>query len=150
MTERRGVPEMSVRAEPHRRTRNDHSTETAEDYVEAVAQIIGQNGVCRGVDLASHFAVSHVTVNRIVDRLQKDGLLITQPYKPISLTAKGKRLAAKCAQRHSIVYDFLRSIGIDEKTAALDAEGIEHHVSPATLERFRQLAREAGFGAGGE
>ena len=125
---------------PHRRTRQDHATETAEDYVEAVAQIITQRETCRLVDLAEYFAVSHVTANRIVARLQKEGLLSTEPYQPIALTVKGKRLAARCRQRHQTVYRFLLSIGIDEQTAAIDAEGIEHHVSPKTLRRFQELA----------
>jgi len=132
----------SLRSEPHQRTRHDHSTETAEDYVEAVDQIIREHGCCRGVDLVRHFAVSQVTVSRIVERLQRDGLLKTEPYKPIKLTPKGRRLAEKCNRRHEIVYDFLLAIGLDEKTASLDAEGIEHHVSPATLKRFEQLASQ--------
>ena len=49
-------------ADRHRRTRNDHSSETAEDYVEAVADLQDENGLCRVVDLAKRFAVSHVTV----------------------------------------------------------------------------------------
>ncbi len=126
-------------SEPHRRTRRDHASETAEDYVEAVAELIAARSACRVTDLAKRFGVSHVTVNRIVARLQGEGLLATAPYQPISLTAKGKRLAAKCKQRHEIVYRFLLSIGIDEATAAIDAEGIEHHVSPKTLRRFEEL-----------
>jgi DtxR family manganese transport transcriptional regulator len=38
------------------------------------------------------------------------------------------------------VYRFLLAIGIDEVTAAIDAEGIEHHVSPTTLQRFQELS----------
>lgn len=133
------MAESPNKSAPHRRTRRDHSTETAEDYVEAVAEIIGDRETCRLVDLAEYFAVSHVTVNRIVARLQKEGLLQTEPYQPITLTPKGKRLAARCRQRHEIVYRFLRSLGIDEQTAAIDAEGIEHHVSPKTLKKFEQL-----------
>lgn len=131
--------QASKRSEPHRRTRNDHSTETAEDYVEAVAQIIAQKDSCRGVDLVLHFGVSHATVNRIVKRLKHEGLLATEPYQPIELTAKGNRLADKCRFRHDVVYGFLLAIGIDKKTAALDAEGIEHHVSQKTLKRFKEL-----------
>ena len=130
----------SKRSDPHRRTRSDHSTETAEDYVEAVAQFVEDHGCCRGVDLARQFDVSQVTVNRIVDRLQREGLLATEPYRPIKLTSKGKRLAEKCRRRHEVVYEFLLAIGLDEQTAAIDAEGIEHHVSPKTLERFRELS----------
>ena len=102
---------------------------------------MSDRNICRLVDLAEHFGVSHVTANRTVARLQKEGLLSTEPYQPIELTAKGKRLASKCRERHEIVYQFLVSIGIDSKTAAIDAEGIEHHVSPKTLKRFQELVR---------
>ncbi len=135
------VKQSTTTSEPHRRTRRDHASETAEDYVEAVADILQQKEKCRVTDLAKRFAVSHVTVNRIIDRLQKEGLLDTKPYQPIELTAKGKRLARECRKRHEIVFRFLLSIGIDERTAAIDAEGIEHHVSPTTLKRFQELAR---------
>ena len=66
----------------------------------------------------------------------------TEPYKPIELTAKGRRMARACKERHNIVYRFLLAIGLDEKTAAIDSEGIEHHVSPKTLARFREIADE--------
>lgn len=131
------------KSDPHCRTRRDHASETAEDYVEAVADILSLREHCRVTDLAKRFAVSHVTVNRIVHRLQKNGLLKTEPYRPIRLTAKGKRLADQCRQRHEIVYQFLISIGVDESTAAIDAEGIEHHVSPQTLERFVALLKDS-------
>jgi DtxR family manganese transport transcriptional regulator len=124
----------------HRRTRQDHSTETAEDYVEAVAEIAAETGLCRVVDLAKRFDVSHVTVTRIVSRLKKEGYLNTEPYRPIQLTELGQRLAEEASQRHEVVYQFLLSIGVSEKIAAIDAEGIEHHVSPETLERFKSLS----------
>jgi DtxR family manganese transport transcriptional regulator len=133
------VPEANKRSDPHRRTRRDHATETAEDYVEAVAEILDERGSCRVVDLAERFAVSHVTVSRIVSRLQDEGLLSTERYRPIELTAKGRRLATKARYRHEVVYRFLLTIGLDEATAATDAEGIEHHVSPTTLRRLEQL-----------
>ena len=133
------VTPSAHKSTPHQRTRRDHSTETAEDYVEAVAEIIAERVSCRLVDLAEYFGVSHVTANRTVARLQKEGLLSTEPYQPIELTAKGRRLATRCRERHEIVYRFLLSIGIDKTTAAIDAEGMEHHVSPKTLRRFKEL-----------
>ena len=133
-------------AEPHRRTRRDHSLETAEDYVEAVAENVAAHGVCRVVDLARTFAVSHVTVSRIVTRLKDAGLLQSEPYGPITLTAQGKKLAEQSQQRHDLVYRFLIAIGVDAKTAAVDAEGIEHHVSKATLKAFRKIVDEHARG----
>ncbi len=129
----------SSNASAHERTRRDHSTETAEDYVEAVAGLIDRHGTCRVIDLAERFGVSHVTVIRVVQRLERDGLVATEPYKPIELTAKGRRLAKHCRERHEVVYRFLLAIGVDPETAAIDSEGIEHHVSPETLERLRAI-----------
>jgi DtxR family transcriptional regulator, manganese transport regulator len=124
-------------AKSHRRTRDDHRHETAEDYVEMVAQVIEQQGLCRVVDLARSFGISHVTVTRTVARLQDLGYLDTAPYRPITLTVKGKRLAAQSRQRHELVYKFLLAIGVSPQVAATDAEGIEHHVSKQTLEQFQ-------------
>ena len=117
----------------HSRTRSDHATELAEDYVEAIADQIEAQGTCRAVDLAALFQVSHVTVNRTIGRLQRDGYVTTEPYAPIELTKKGRGLARSSRERHEVVYRFLLAIGIGEATAAADSEGIEHHVSPETL-----------------
>ncbi len=131
-------------ARPHQRTRRDHSNETAEDYVEAIAEILAEKEECRAVDLAAFFGVSHVTVKRIVSRLESEGLLRTEAYRPITLTPQGKRLAVKSRKRHEIVLNFLLAIGVDTATAALDTEGIEHHVSPQTLARFEAFLKRVG------
>jgi DtxR family transcriptional regulator, manganese transport regulator len=121
----------------HSRTRSDHATELAEDYAEAIATIIESQGTCRAVDLVEQFQVSHVTVNRTIGRLQRDGFVTTEPYGPIELTATGMRLARASRRRHEVVYRFLLAIGVGESTAAADSEGIEHHVSPETLAAMR-------------
>ena len=125
-------------AQSHSRIRKDHASETAEDYVEAIAKLIVELGRCRVVDLAKLFGVSHVTVTKTVSRLAKEGLVITQPYGPMTLTETGARMAADSQKRHEIVYQFLVSIGVSAATAADDAEGIEHHVSAETLKCFRK------------
>ena len=114
--------------------------ETAEDYVEAVEDILREQEVCRLKDLAQRFDVSHVTAGRIVERLVREGWLETEPYQPIELSRKGARLARKCRQRHETVYRFLLSIGVSPRVAAVDAEGIEHHVSGETLKCFARIA----------
>ena len=123
----------------HERTRRDHSTETAEDYVEAVADVIDERGSCWVVDLAQRFAVSHVTVTKTVSRLQTTGYLSSEPYRPIKLTRKGRRVANESRRRHKIVYEFLIALGISEVVAEVDAEGMEHHVSAETLGKFEEF-----------
>jgi DtxR family transcriptional regulator, manganese transport regulator len=134
--------------ERHEKTRQDHANETAEDYVEAVSDILHERGECRVRDLAERMGVSHVTVTRIIARLQKQDLVETQPYRPIRLTPAGERMAAASRQRHHIVLSCLRALGVPEVDAQRDAEGIEHHVGEATLDCMqafieRQSAEES-------
>lgn len=133
-----------VKPNRHSRTRSDHATELAEDYVEAIADFIEEKGSCRAVDLAAQFRVSHVTVNRTVGRLQRDGFVTTEPYAPIELTAAGRKLAKVSRERHEIVYQFLLALGVGEAAATIDSEGIEHHVSAETLQAMREFTRQQG------
>jgi DtxR family manganese transport transcriptional regulator len=119
--------------------RSAHASEIAEDYTEAVADLIASHGEARVVDVARALGVTHVTVTRTVARLQRDGWLTAEPYRSIFLTPRGATLAAKAKRRHDAVVRFLLALGVDRATAHADAEGIEHHVSPKTLraiERF--------------
>lgn len=118
-------------------TRREHAHELAEDYVEAIADLVAETGEARVVDLASRLGVTHVTVTRTIARLQKAGLVTAQPYRAIFLTDRGQALAVRCRVRHQTVVAFLRSLGIPEQVAETDAEGIEHHVSPETLAAFK-------------
>jgi DtxR family manganese transport transcriptional regulator len=131
------VPGEKLQAENLSQTRREHATETAEDYVEAIADLLAESGEARVVDLAKRFGVTHVTVNRTVARLQKAGLVTSQPYRAIFLTDSGRELAESCKSRHEIVVAFLCSLGISQRVAEKDAEGIEHHVSPETLNAFK-------------
>lgn len=129
-------------AENFRRLRRDHAVEIAQDYVEAVADLVAVVGEARVVDLARRLGVTHVTVNRTLARLQRAGYVDTKPYRAISLTSTGSKLAAECKQRHETVTAFLQLLGVSKKIAELDAEGIEHHVSPETLAAFDRLLKE--------
>jgi len=119
-------------------TRRQHANEIAEDYAEAIADLVAENGEARVVDLAKRLGVSHVTVGHAVTRLQKAGIVTSQPYRAIFLTDKGRALAAASKSRHEIVVAFLRSLGVPDRVAKIDAEGIEHHVSPDTLTAFKK------------
>lgn len=124
------------------RIRRAHQSEVAEDYVEMIADLIAETGEARAVDLAQRFGVTAPTVNATVQRLVREGLAETQPYRSIFLTEAGRELAASCAKRHMIVRDFLISIGVDPEIAEADAEGLEHHVSPESLKAFKAVIAE--------
>ena len=126
------------------KVRNDHAKETAQDYVEAVASILYRRGECRVKDLAQQMGVSHVTVSRIIARLQQEDLVETEPYRPIRLTPRGEQLAAASRRRHETVLGFLLALGVPDADARRDAEGIEHHVGVRTLERMAVFLWEYG------
>jgi len=126
----------------HRRTRNDHASESAEDYVEAIDDILAAQGTCRVEDLRKWFSVSHVTVSRILARLQREGLVEKEAYRPVTLSRKGKQLADKTRERHQIVLNFLIELGVSRKVAEIDAEGMEHHVSKETLKVMKGFRKK--------
>jgi|TARA_B110000858_G_scaffold70541_1_gene81966 DtxR family manganese transport transcriptional regulator len=133
---------IKARSVPFSQTRTRHASETAEDYVEAVMELIEELGECRVLDLARYFNVSHVTVSRIVKRLQVEELLYSQPYRPVELTAKGAELAKRVKDRHTIVLAFLIELGVDKANAEIDSEGIEHHVSSKTLAAMKRFLKK--------
>ena len=132
---------IKARSVPFSQTRSRHASETAEDYVEAVMELIEEKGECRVLDLSRYFNVSHVTVSRIVKRLQDEKLLLTKPYKPVELTEQGLKLAKQSKKRHEIVLAFLIKLGVDKANAEIDSEGIEHHVGSKTLAAMKRFLK---------
>jgi DtxR family manganese transport transcriptional regulator len=130
-------------AESFHRSRRDRAGEITQDYVEAIADLSATVGEARVTDLARRLGVTHVTVNRTLARLRSAGYVNTKPYRAIFLTTAGHKLAVECKQRHETVVAFLLSLGIPRKIAELDAEGIEHHVSPETLAALERRLKKA-------
>jgi DtxR family manganese transport transcriptional regulator len=137
---RRSRPALQIPVRGHaERARKDRAQELAQDYVEMIAELIAKTGEARLIDLARGLGVTHVTANRTIQRLQRQGLVTTQPYRSIFLTTPGKRLARESRERHDLVVRFLTALGVPAAVAESDAEGIEHHVSRETLAAFKHL-----------
>ena len=128
------------------RTREENAQETAQDYAELIAELIAAAGEARVTDLARRLGVTHVTVNRTIRRLQRDGIVTAQPYRSIFLTPAGEKLSKEFRRRHEIVAGFLRSLGVPAAIAQADAEGMEHHVSKETLAAFLDHLRKCDHG----
>lgn len=129
--------------EGFRKTRQAHAYELAEDYVELIDDLILQYGEARLVDIAKRMGVSHVTANKTIGRLQRDGLVDKRPYRAVFLTASGKHLADMVRRRHQVVYDFLLALGVPKKQACIDAEGLEHHISETTLRAMSRFIKSS-------
>ena len=118
------------------KVRDAHKTENTEDYLEIIADLLNSKGEARIVDIANKLGIAQATANKTIQRLQNQGYVKKEPYRSIFLTLKGQELASVSKKRHIIVLTFLKKLGIDNKTAEADAEGIEHHVSKKTLKKM--------------
>ena len=114
-----------------------------EDYVELIADLIGDGGEARPTDIARRLGVSHATAIKTIGRLKREGLAVAKPYRGVFLTEAGERLADRCRTRHRLVVDLLVAVGVPAEAAEADAEGIEHHVSDATLAAFARFLQRA-------
>ncbi|MDK2970597.1 MAG: DtxR family transcriptional regulator, manganese transport regulator [Candidatus Sumerlaeota bacterium] len=118
------------------RQRSDHAQENAEDYVELISDLQREIGAAHKSDIASRLGVSHVTVHKTIKRLTALGLVHAQSYRAVSLTPEGEKLAQDARERHQLLIRFLEHLGVSQAVAEMDAEGLEHHCSPETLERI--------------
>jgi hypothetical protein len=66
-------------------------------------------------------------------------ILIYEKYRGINLTEKGMDIAKGIHDRHSILSEFLKRIGVSEGIANKDAESMEHHLHPQTIQRLTEL-----------
>ncbi|HEY5105932.1 MAG TPA: manganese-binding transcriptional regulator MntR [Caulobacteraceae bacterium] len=130
------------RAVAFRATREAHSTEMAEDYVELIGELIAERGEARVTDLAEHMGVAQATAAKVVQRLKGLGLVQSRPYRSIFLTVSGEAIASRSRKRHQLVVEFLLALGVSPQNAEIDAEGIEHHASDETLARMARKTSE--------
>lgn len=108
-----------------------------EDYVEAVLFCAGEDGIARVSDIRDMLGVKTPSVTGAMKILADAGYVIHQPYGGIQLTPKGRRAAEDVKKRHAILSRFLTQVlGVNPKTADLDACKMEHTISHETLEKL--------------
>ena len=122
-----------------KKVRNAHKTENTEDYLELISELLTIKGEARIVDIANKLGIAQATANKTVQRLQSQGYIKREPYRSIFLTVRGQMIASKSRKRHNTVLKFLLNLGLDQRTASADAEGIEHHVSEKTLKKMEKF-----------
>jgi Mn-dependent DtxR family transcriptional regulator len=112
---------------------------TVEDYLEQILDLINTKGYARVADIALGLKISQASVTNMVQRLDSEGLLKYEKYRGLVLTTAGETLARNIMQRHQLLTDFLRMLGVDDDVIYHDVEGMEHHISPQTLHAIEAL-----------
>ena len=138
----RELPAETTQASRFGKTRTAQSTALLEDYVELIADLLATHGEARPTDVARRLGVSHATAIKTIARLKREGLATAKPYRGVFLTDAGHELAGRVRARHRLVVEVLLALGVPREAAESDAEGIEHHVSDATLAAFGRFLHE--------
>jgi Mn-dependent DtxR family transcriptional regulator len=115
-------------------------SQSAEDYLERIQELIQEKGYARMVDIASSLKVRQASVTSMVQKLGDLGFVKYEKYRGLVLSDKGRAVAEKIQRRHETLTRFFSLLGLNDETQQLDIEGIEHHLSAETVECLADLA----------
>ena len=114
-------------------------SQTVEDYLERIYELIEQKGYARVADIAQSLGIAQPTVTRMVQRLAVDHYLVYERYRGMNMTDKGRLVAQKIRRRHHILANFFQLLGLSPREVLIEVDGIEHHLSEAAVTRMERL-----------
>ena len=115
-----------------------HLQESGEMYIESIYVLNKRMGNVRSIDVCEHLGYSKPSVSRAMSLLKKGGFVEADTNGYLTLTDAGREIAEKMYQRHTVLSEFLISLGVDEKTACEDACKIEHHISDESFSAIKK------------
>ena len=114
--------------------------ESAEDYLEKILMLQEQKGSVRSIDIAVAMGYSKPSVSVAMKNLRMNGYIEMDPDGSITLLDKGREIAEKIYERHTLLSDWLTILGVSPEVAVEDACRIEHVISD---ESFRAIKAHA-------
>ena len=114
-------------------------SESTEDHLERIQELIEQKGYARVADLAASLHLSTSAVSNMVRRLARRGFVNYERYRGFTLTLTGRQVAQHVKARHKTLTELLELLGLDPETVSREVEDVEHHLMPETLKVFTQL-----------
>ena len=120
---------------------HEQHTDRMEDYLEVIYELIKKKGYATQTDISESLNVSLPGVSKMLQRLDESKYLKYEKYRGINLTEEGIKVAENIHEKHGLLSEFFKMIGVDEDVANIDAEGLEHHLHPQTLKKLREFTR---------
>ena len=115
-------------------------SQSAEDYLERILELVQETGQARVVDIANSLNVRQASVTNMVKKLCELGYVDHEKYKRgLVLTKKGQQVALEIQRRHETLSSFFSMLVLDDETQRRDIEGIEHHLSRGTVRVLEDL-----------
>ena len=102
--------------------------ESAENYLETILVLHKRKGIVRSIDIA----------NEAMKNLRLGGYIRVDDDGNITLLDKGREIAEKIYERHTLVSSWLTAMGVDPDIAAEDACRIEHVISNETFDALKR------------
>ena len=111
--------------------------ESAENYLEAILVRHNRQGNVRSIDIANELSFSKPSVSVAMKNLRTNGYIEVDKDGFITLLDKGREIAEKIYERHTLITDWLTTMGVSPEVAAEDACRIEHVISAETFEALK-------------
>ena len=112
--------------------------ESAEDYLERILMLKLKNGMVRSIDIVHDLDYSKPSVSVAMKRLRENGYIEMDADGYITLLPPGQEIASRIYDRHQLLTEFLRQLGVSPENAAADACKIEHDISEESYERIKE------------
>ena len=116
--------------------------ESGEMYLEAIHVLTKKNGHVRSIDVSEYLGYSKPSVSRAMGILRGGDYITVDTDGSISLTEKGRGIARKIYERHTLLTKLLIRIGVSEETAAEDACKLEHAISDESFEALKRYVSD--------
>ena len=104
-------------------------TASMEDYIEMLYRLSAKSGFTRINELSQALNVQPPSATKMVQRLSGKGYLKYEKYGVLILEDKGKQIGERLIQRHMIIENFMRIIGVSDSLILQETEKIEHTLS---------------------
>lgn len=115
-----------------------HTSQSQDDYLEAILEITNETGFCRSIDLANHLGYATSSVSIAVGKLIKAALIRRGHAGELLLTEAGQQIAESVYEKHLFFSKWLTSIGVDPMIAEKDACQMEHAISDTSFKTLRE------------
>ena len=112
-------------------------TESLEDYLEAIAELIAVEGHAHAKEIAAKLNVKMPSVTGALRQLEKMGCIVYNTHYPVQLTEKGRLIAEDVMHHHGVLKKFFSEIlGLPLEKASDTACRLEHLIDCDTISRF--------------
>lgn len=136
---RAAAPASSARRTKLSAHQREGLTESVEDYLECIANLVKRDGFVSVSAVADALDLNRPSVSQMIKRLAEMGYLKREAYRGFTLTPRGETVAVAIQTRHTVLTQLFVRLDLDPHQYQDDIEGIEHHLSDHTLQRLRDL-----------